>query len=49
MVANYLQQIEAYGLDDFFDIDVDGGLEPSVNPAFSIKWQLDGNGNIMPA
>ena len=46
---NLVNKIEAYGLDDFFDIDVDGGLEPSVNPTFSIKWQLDGNGNIMPA
>jgi hypothetical protein len=48
-VANYLQQIEALGVDDFFDIDVDGGLEPSLNPTFSVKWQLDSNGNIMPA
>lgn len=46
---NLVNKIEAYGLDDFFDIDVDGGLEPSVNPTFSIKWKLDGNGNIMPA
>jgi hypothetical protein len=46
---NLVNKIEAYGFDDFFDIDVDGGLEPSVNPTFSIKWQLDSNGNIMPA
>jgi hypothetical protein len=48
-VQNLVNKIEAYGFDDFFDIDVDGGLEPSVNPTFSIKWQLDSNGNIMPA
>jgi hypothetical protein len=46
---NLVNKIEAYGFDDFFDIDVDGGLEPSVNPTFSTKWQLDGSGNIMPA
>jgi hypothetical protein len=46
---NLVNKIEAYGFDDFFDIDVDGGLEPSVNPTFSVKWQLDSNGNIMPA
>jgi hypothetical protein len=46
---NLVNKIEAYGFDDFFDIDIDGGLEPSVNPTFSIKWQLDSNGNIMPA
>jgi hypothetical protein len=46
---NLVNKIEAYGFDDFFDIDIDGGLEPSVNPTFSNKWQLDGNGNIMPA
>ena len=46
---NLVNKIEAYGFDDFFDIDIDGGLEPSINPTFSIKWQLDSNGNIMPA
>jgi hypothetical protein len=46
---NLVNKIEAYGFDDFFDIDVDGGLEPSLNPTFSVKWQLDSNGNIMPA
>lgn len=47
-VQNLVNKIEAYGFDDFFDIDVDGGLEPSVNPTFSLKWELDSNGNIMP-
>jgi hypothetical protein len=46
---NLVNKIEAYGFDDFFEIDVDGGLEPSLNPTFSVKWQLDSNGNIMPA
>ena len=48
MVQSLVNKIESYGFDDFFEIDVDGGLEPSISPTFSLKWELDSNGNIMP-
>lgn len=34
--------------DDYFEIDLSGGLQPRVNPTYSASWDLDGNGNIMP-
>ena len=34
--------------DDYFEIDLRGGLEPRVNPTYSSSWDLDGNGDIMP-
>jgi hypothetical protein len=40
---NSLQDAEG-----FFDIDVDGGLEPSLNPTVSSQYELDSNGDIMP-
>ena len=41
-------RISVLGGDDFFDIDVDGGLMPGLNPTFAYDWQLDANGDIMP-
>lgn len=35
-------------LDDFFEIDVNGGLMPTENPTYARKWVLDANGDIMP-
>lgn len=33
---------------DFWDIDVDGGLMPALNPTYSEDFVLDSNGDIMP-
>lgn len=35
-------------IDDFFDIDVNGGLEPAEKPTYSREWELDSIGNVMP-
>lgn len=37
------------GGDDFFDIDVWGGLMPAEDPVTSYNWVLDTNGDIMPS
>jgi hypothetical protein len=41
-------RISVLGGDDFFEIDMQGSLMPSVNPTFAYSWQLDSDGNIMP-
>lgn len=33
---------------NFWDIDIDGGLMPAVNPTYSEDFVLDSNGDIMP-
>lgn len=33
---------------DFWDIDIDGGLMPAINPMYSEDFVLDSNGDIMP-
>lgn len=33
---------------DFWDIDIDGGLMPAINPTYSEDFVLDSNGDIMP-
>ena len=35
--------------DSCFDIDMTGSLMPALNPSSSNDWQIDANGNIMPA
>jgi hypothetical protein len=44
-LADYVKTSD---IEDFFDIDVDGGLEPTVNPTVSTKWVLDSNGDVEP-
>jgi len=41
-------RITTRGGDDFFDIDVWGGLMPAENPTAAFEWTLDDNGDIMP-
>lgn len=36
------------GGDDFWDIDIAGGIEPQEQPRISAAWCLDDDGNIMP-
>jgi hypothetical protein len=36
------------GVDNFFEIDVNGGLMPAETPTYSATWELDGDGGIMP-
>lgn len=36
-----------FEMENFFNIDVDGGLMPSLNPNYAINWELDTDGNIM--
>lgn len=33
---------------DFWDIDINGGLMPAINPTYSEDFVLDSNGDIMP-
>lgn len=33
---------------DFFEIDTDGGIMPAANPLYSVNFELDSNGDIMP-
>lgn len=33
---------------DFFDVDEDGDLVPSLSPTYSADFELDGEGDIMP-
>jgi hypothetical protein len=35
--------------DSCFDIDITGSLTPALYPTSSNNWQIDANGNIMPA
>lgn len=35
--------------EDFFEIDLEGCLTPSENPTYSRHWELDADGNIIPA
>lgn len=46
--SKYWVRITTRGGDDFFDIDVWGGLMPSENPTAAYNWTLDANGDIMP-
>ena len=46
--SNSWVRITTRGGDDFFDIDVWGGLMPSENPTAANEWTLDSNGDIMP-
>jgi hypothetical protein len=39
----------ASGGDNCFDIDMTGALMPALNPTDSRDWQIDADGNIMPA
>jgi hypothetical protein len=41
-------RISVLGGDDYFDVDIQGGLMPALNPTFAYSWQLDEQGNIMP-
>lgn len=36
------------GLDGFFEIDLYGGLMPTLNPTYSKNFELDDSGDIMP-
>jgi hypothetical protein len=45
VLADYVKKTD---IEDYFDIDVDGGLEPTLNPTVSTKWVLDSNGDIEP-
>lgn len=36
------------GGDDFWEIDMTGGLQPQLFPRISSRWGLDENGDIMP-
>lgn len=33
---------------DFWEIDTDGGIMPSAEPLYSVNFETDGNGDIMP-
>lgn len=47
-LSRYIDKIETGNYNNFFDIDVDGSLMPSLNPTYSKDWEIDNNGNIMP-
>lgn len=34
--------------ENYFEIDEEGNLIPGTSPTYSSRWELDGNGNIMP-
>ena len=34
--------------DDFFEIDMHGGIQPRINPTYAASWELDTNGDIQP-
>ena len=34
--------------ENYFEIDEEGNLMPCISPMYSSRWELDGNGNIMP-
>lgn len=36
------------GGDDFWEIDMEGGMQPQLFPRVSNNWELDTDGNIMP-
>ena len=33
-------------MDDFWEVDINGGYMPSLSPMYSASWELDGNGDI---
>ena len=35
-------------MDDFWEVDINGGYMPSLSPMYSASWELDGNGDIEP-
>ena len=36
------------GGDDYFEVDMQGALEPRLSPHISASWCLDDDGNLMP-
>jgi len=34
--------------DNFFEIDMHGGIQPRINPTYAASWELDTNGDIQP-
>ena len=34
--------------DDFWEVDLQGGIQPRVNPTYAACWALDSDGNIQP-
>ena len=46
--SNAWVRITSANGDDFFEIDMHGGIQPRINPTYAASWELDTNGDIQP-
>lgn len=46
--SNAWVRITTINGDDFWEIDMNGGIQPRVNPTYAACWTLDTDGNIEP-
>jgi hypothetical protein len=46
--SNAWVRITTISGDDFWEIDLNGGVQPRVNPTYAACWTLDADGNIEP-
>ena len=46
--SNAWVRITSANGDDFFEIDMHGGIQPRINPTYAASWELDTNGDMQP-